>query len=451
MKRPVRPSRPPFPYPSKPSHVDDCTPNESTCTSLDSDSVLNIHPDAARPAPVHTQCCDLSTELCSPLTSNSGAQADQKNQIFAAAEAAPLQVLLERPRPRPRSRLSAPPVSSEVKVQTLVKLREDGLATLAACAGANKANQEASQGKYLQELLEAFSADNWGFPEQRSDSSEHSQSESEENEEEGDEEDMATLKARIQAFEQQPVADGGCGNGDDRNCDTTKKPEPRPRPRLLAQPAKSVPPTVAPKPKNFSQAPKPASKLFLETSSLTPISADSCSSEGLETAETDQTANELAHSLSPKLCSDVIPQPCKKTEKPSLSPKPSTETLPPCTSVPVPAPRPAPSKPETLPKPPPRPAVTPRASIGAVNQEKGTPAGNITPTLPPRPSSGAQAETASDETQDALNKAGKCCPPHWYFLRIIGFTKNTNVSKRALEVTYHFEKKRNLLTSSSMN
>lgn len=428
MKRPVRPSRPPFPYPSKPSHVDDSTPNESTCTSLDSDTVLNIHPEAVRPAPVHTQCCDLSTELCSPLTSNSGAQTDQTDQIFAAAEAVtPPQVLLERPRPRPRSRLSAPPVSSEVKVQTLVKLREDGLATLAARAGANKANQEVSQGKYLQELLEAFSADDWGFPEHRSDSSEHSQSEGEENEEEGNKEDMATLKARIQAFEQQPVADGGCGNGDDRICDTTKKPEPRPRPRLQAQPAKSVPPTVAPKPKNFSQAPKPSTKLFLETSVLTPISVNSCSSEGQETAETDQTANELAHSLPPKLCSDVIPQPCKNTEKPSLRPKPSTETLPPCTSVPVPAPRPAPSKPETHPKPPLRPAVTPRASIGAVNQEKGTPAGNITPTLPARPSSGARAETGSDETQDTLNKAGKCCPPHWYFPRIIGFTKNTNV------------------------
>lgn len=419
MKRPVRPSRPPFPYPSKPSHVDDTTPNESARTPLDSDSVLNIHP-----APVHTQCCDLST-----LTSNSGAPTDQTDQIFAAAEAAtPPQGLPERPRPRPRSRLSAPPVSSEVKVQTLVKLREDGLATLAARAGANKADQEVSQGKYLQELLEAFSADDWGFPEHRSDSSVHSQSESEEDEEEGDEEDMATLKARIQAFEQQPVADGVCGNGNNRNCDTTKKPEPRPRPRLQAQPAKSVPPTVAPKPKNFSQAPKPSTKLFLETSALTPISVDSCSSEGLETAETaDQTANEPAHSLSPKLCSDVIPQPCKKTEKPSVSPKPSAETLPPCTSVPVPAPRPAPSKPETQPKPPPRPAVAPRASIGAVNQEKGTPAANITPALPPRPSSGAQAETGSDETQDALSKTGKCCPPQWHFLRIIGFTKKQHI------------------------
>lgn len=409
-RRPLRPPRPRLPQPPRPPHVDDATAtaSQSTLTSLDSDSVVpSTHPEAA----AHTHCCNLLTELCSPLTSTSSAQTDQWDQSLPTTSS---NVPSERPRPRPRSRLSVQPISSEVKVQTLVKLREDGLATLAARAGTDAGNQEASQGKYLQELLEAFSADDWGFPERRSDSSGHSQSESEDEDE--DEEDMATLKARIQAFEQQQVADGSCGDGNNRDFAAAKKPEPRPRPRLQGQPAKSAPPTVAPKPKNFSHAPKPSTKVFWEDGGA---SADSEALKTTETPSTDvnpQPATEPTTSCTPRPAPALVP--CKNSEKPSITPKPQSATEIP---APVPAPRPPPPKltpsvsdapPPANPKPPPRPPVAPRASVGAPPQDKSTTSGHTTPTLPPRPSvevgGGAQTEAGTNETQDASNQTGEC-------------------------------------------
>ncbi|XP_074518117.1 uncharacterized protein LOC141784244 [Halichoeres trimaculatus] len=388
-RRPVRPPRPRLPYASKPPNADDITStgSQSTCASLE-------RPNQTAIAVASTQCCDLLPELCSPLTSNSSAQIDQWDHSFAALDVAvPPAPSSERPRPRPRTRLSAPPISNEVKVQTLVKLREDGLATLAARSGAK---QEVSQGKYLQELLEAFSADDWGFPERRrSSSSGNSQSESEEGEEE--EEDMATLKARIQAFEQQQqqVAEGSCGDAD-KDC-TAKKPEPRPRPRL--QPTKSAPPTVAPKPKTFSQAPKPSTKVFWED----PV-PDSCSSESSKTTETPSKDPE------PKTAEPgpaLVPQPPKNTEKPLITPKPQAVAE---SGTPVPAPRPPPPKltpSDQQAKPPPRPPVAPRASLGALSQDKGPTAGHTTPSLPPRPCSGGVTETGSEETQEVTNQSGR--------------------------------------------
>lgn len=416
----MRPPRPPLPQPPRPPHVDDITitPSQSTLSSSDGDSVV---PNT------HTPCCDLLTELCSPLTSTSGAQTDQWDRSSAAVDvatpaSASSHVLLERPKPRPRSRISLQPISSEVKVQTLVKLREDGLATLAARAGSDSVNQEVSQGKYLQELLDAFSADDWGFPDRRSDSSGHSQSESEEGEGEEEEEDMATLRARIQAFEQQQqqqqVADGSCGD-----VVAPKRPEPRPRPRLQGQPAKSVPPTVAPKPKNFSHAAKPSSKVFWEDTGVSAAAAaDAGSAEASKTSEAASTDTKLQTEPSstpkPATAPAPTPQPCKNPEKPAVTPKPQSATETVQSAAPVPAPRPPPPKltpavsepPSSAnPKPPPRPTVAPRASVGAPPQEKSTAAGRTTPTLPPRPSveggSGAQTETGSDDTPEPT---GEC-------------------------------------------
>lgn len=451
MRRPVRPPRPP--HRPKPSHVGDIaiTASQSTLTSLDSDNVVpNTHPETVTHTSAHTQCG-------SPLTSTCGAQTDQWDQPLAAVDAATPSTTsshtpLDRPRPRPRSRLSVQPISSEVKVQTLVKLREDGLATLAARTGSDTTNQEVSQGKYLQELLQAFSSDDWGFPDHRSDSSGLSQSENEEE----DEEDMATLKARIQAFErqqqqQQQVADGSSGDANNRGSGSiegfvvTKRPEPRPRPRLQGQPAKSVPPTVAPKPKTFSHAPKPSSKVFWEDVVVSVGTAASDSTEGLKTTETPSADSkhpataEPALSCTLKSAPALVPQPYKNTEKPSVTPKPlpATETLPSTSpslasaSAPVPAPRPPPPKltpslsdtpSPANPKPPPRPPVAPRASMGAPHQEKSSVAGRTTPTLPPRPSmevsSGAQTETqaGNDETEDTASQTGECYSAQRHFI-----------------------------------
>lgn len=371
VKRPARPRRPSLPHPLKPSVADDPRPTDNPLDTC----------------PAHSQNCDLDlvSKLCSPSTSASAAQTEPS--VAAAVAVAPSQVPQDRPRPRPRSRRSAPPACSEVKVQTLVKLREDGLATLAARAETSQANQwggqEVSQGSYLQELLEAFSGDHWGFPECHS--SEGSQSESEEDNEKEDKENMATLKARIQAFEQQPVSDRSCESSSNEDVDQAKRPEPRPRPRLQPQPAKSPPPTVAPKPKNLSHAPKPSTKLFWEAADSTPAASDSSSLDPLKPAGTLQATSENSQSLSATpVTGSTVP-----------------EALLPDTNVPVPAPRPAPPKAETQPRPPPRPAVAPRVSPCPAQQETEASPGNGIPVLPSR----------SERTQDAGNAAGECFLP----------------------------------------
>lgn len=386
MKRPLRPARPPHPS-TKSFPVDDTsgTNKPAVLPCLDG---ANAH--------LPSQSCDHWTELPAPLISNAGAHTVPGDQSFPPEDVlATPSVPLQCPRPRPRSKVDLPPIKSEVKVQTLVKLREDGLATIAARATADS-KQEASQGKYLTELLEAFSADDWGFPDRYSDSSGHSQSDSEEDEEE----DMATLKARIQAFEQRPVADGSCGDGNNADFVAKKGPEPRPRPRLQGQPAKSVPPAVAPKPKNFLNAPKPSNKMFWEDGAA--VAAESSSSADVKTAET-QAADQPPLSSPPKPGSALVAS------------KSTTETLLFSQSVPVPAPRPSPPKhatsasetPSLTPIPPPRPVVSPRASLGSANLEKKPSVGPIIPTLPPRSSNGTLAEARNEESKDPAHQTGE--------------------------------------------
>ncbi|KAM9836759.1 LOW QUALITY PROTEIN: uncharacterized protein ACBR49_019187 [Aulostomus maculatus] len=356
QKAPVRPIQPPRPrlsYPSTPS---------------------DISGDGRIP---NLQCCILLTEICSPLAC--GTQTDQWEQSFGASEVATTtssHAVPERPRPRPRSRLSLQAVSSEVKVQTLVKLREDGLATLAAHEGSDTTKQEVSPGKYLQELLEAFSSDAWGAPDHRSESGS-----------EQDSEDMAALPAKTQTFEQQQENEGGAGDAD------PGKPEPRPRPRLQGQPAKLTPPTIAPKPKSFSHAPKPSSKGLWEDGGVT-----------------NAVLPSHVNSQPPATEAVLAPQPQKTLEKPSMKPKPPCviKVLP--TSTPVPAPRPPP--PKRTPslsdaKPPPRPPVAPRER--APQQEKASAAGCAIQTLPPRSSTDVNSQANNDRQENAV-QAGSVRP-----------------------------------------
>lgn len=354
-RRTVRPPRPPPPCTATPLNADEITVATNGVAA-------NTHPDPG------THTLHVLAEQRSPSASTRRAQTDQ-----SLPEASP-NVVLERPRPRPRTRLGRQLANDEVKVQTLVKLREDGLATLAARANNDANKPEGGNGKYLQELLEAFSSDDWGFPaDHRSDSS---QSESEEE----DVEDMATLRARIQAFEQQQVAEGGCGDaaemhpGNDESLVVAKKPEPRPRPRLQGQPAKSNPPVIAPKPKSFSRTAKPSSKVFWEDGG---VAVASGSAETTETAAAESNS-EAQPSAEPSASCTSKPDPGSElkppqtSEKPSITPKPQTVPAPLPSGAPVPAPRPSPPKltasvsagsspPTGRPR---RPAVAPRASLG---------------------------------------------------------------------------------------
>uniref|UniRef100_A0A8C7WML4 SH3 domain containing 19 n=1 Tax=Oryzias sinensis TaxID=183150 RepID=A0A8C7WML4_9TELE len=320
--------------------------------------------------------CD-PPETSSPPSSTCAAQSDLLDLCFAAP---PHDGAAGRPRPLPRSRAGLQPLRKEVKVQTLVKLRDDGDGTLASRAEGSGLQQEGGQGRYLQELLQAFSSDDWGFPDHHGDGGEPSQSDSEEGEE--DEEDMATLKLRIQAFEQQQEAE---------------RPEPRPRPRLQGQPGRSVPPVIAPKPKTFSPAPKPSARVSLDDGCR---SADQGQPETAETSSQElnpkpQTAAEPSASGP----SSSEPGPSRTDKKPSLAPKPRSimETPLNASPTPVPAPRPPPPKlPNSSPlnhTPPPRPAAAPRASVGASPADRRS---SVTP-------GGSPPSVQSGEIREALN------------------------------------------------
>ncbi|XP_061816245.2 uncharacterized protein [Nerophis lumbriciformis] len=295
----------------------------------------------AKPPRPPLPCAVSQDDAGSPLTPTS----EGGRQLPAFDEAAPSTTShineVGHPRPRPRSRRSVPSVSNEVKVQTLVKLREDGLATLAARANADISKKEVIQGKYFQELLEAFSADDWGFPEGAGDDSGLSQSE--------EEEDMATLKARIQAFEPQEQQGG---HNDEKV--GKKKPEPRPRPRLQRQPAKVLPPTIAPKPKSLSQVPR-------ELNTLT-----------TEAALEEFNAQPVPESLPPS------PAPIPTPRLPSTKPPPSANETP------------------STDKSPSRPPVAPR-TIASPN-DRAPVGGNVTPTRPLRPSKHIKREAQTTST-----------------------------------------------------
>ncbi|RVE60724.1 hypothetical protein OJAV_G00184090 [Oryzias javanicus] len=186
VERPGRPPRPPLP--------DKSTGNISIPSSQSAPSCLAC-------VETDSQLCDIP-ETSSPPNLTPAAQADLLDLCFAAP---PHDGAVARPRPLPRSKAGLQLLRKEVKVQTLVKLRDDGAATLASRAEGSQEEEE-GRGRYLQELLQAFSSDDWGFPDHHGDSEEPSQSDSQEEEEE-DEEDMATLKLRIQAFEQQQEAE----------------------------------------------------------------------------------------------------------------------------------------------------------------------------------------------------------------------------------------------------
>ncbi|KAM9834091.1 uncharacterized protein ACBT44_009983 isoform 2-T2 [Syngnathus typhle] len=293
-----------------------------------------------------------NAEIGSPLTAPS-----DNGRSEQPPRATPLPNEAERPRSRPRAKPAVTSISNEVKVQTLVKLREDGLATLAARARCDISKQDASQGKYLQELLEAFSSDDWGLPEERGDDSGLSQSDEE------DDDNMAAMKARIQAFEQQQkeaTPEGNRGASDINEEVVAKKPEPRPRPRLQSQPTKVLPPTVAPKPKSLHKSPS------------------------VDSAE---------------------PTP----EVPNSKPRPITEPLPtrttypsPC-ATPVPAPRLPPPKATSSASETPstksasRPPIAPRTSV---SYEKVPADKHVAPTRPPRPSTEV---SEGSQTQDTVN------------------------------------------------
>ncbi|XP_038831856.1 SH3 domain-containing protein 19-like [Salvelinus namaycush] len=377
--RAPKPPRPSFPFISKPddtpSHVDDTT-GAATATvdpllfledspALHTHTPTSRHTENTRPAAFHSDL--LTSDSFSPLTFASGSQTDQwvqsssvppPHSTVALTTPSSPPPLHTRPRPHPRTKNSLRPIKREVKVQTLVRLGQTESEVTE--------NQEVSyqEGKYLQELLDAFSSDDWGFPDHHS----NDNRESESGEEEEEEEDMSTLRARIQAFEQQQQAEDHGSHGDNGALLGRGRPEPRHR---LQAPSKPAPP-IAPKP---SLATKTSCKGVWQGGGSVAIAVNL-------TVDTT-TAQPKPSDPSPKP-SDPSPKPSDPSPKPSdPSPKPSDPSPKPIKTtsstpvlnpiVPIPAPRPM------LPRKPPSEPQRPDRQAG---QTEGTPPN---PCPPPRP------------------------------------------------------------------
>ncbi|KAG7461713.1 hypothetical protein MATL_G00194060 [Megalops atlanticus] len=255
-KRPPKPPRPAFP--SRPKLL----PSESAASTVD--CLLDLGESPVFPAKELTETNSRTAEavnslldtsckfLASPLTSGPDLQTGPSEPCLISLDfppsrtaestpsphskptaACPSQEDPRRPRPRPRSRPHAQPLTREVKVQTLVRLRDDG-----ESAQVIQSPGEGSSSKYLQELLEVFGSDDQCFlstTKVKSDS-------------------MSTLRTKIQAFEKQASS----GSGDE---EPAKRPEPRPRAQPPRPPAVAAKPSVPVKP---SLAPRPSNKGFWE-------------------------------------------------------------------------------------------------------------------------------------------------------------------------------------------
>uniref|UniRef100_A0AAZ3QMR0 SH3 domain-containing protein n=1 Tax=Oncorhynchus tshawytscha TaxID=74940 RepID=A0AAZ3QMR0_ONCTS len=381
-RRPPRPPRPSYSFTAKLLHPDETTLHTDDTTSQANDSLifledspaLRTHTQTSRHTIIHTEETAfhydlLTSDPFSPLTSASGSQTDQWEQssfilpphstVLTMPSDPPLPH--NQPRPRPRTKNSLRPIRREVKVQTLVRLGQTGCEVTE--------NQEVSHqgGKYLQDLLDAFSSDDWGFPDHHSNDEVESDLRGEEEEEE-EEEDM---RARIQAFELQQQQEDHGNHADSDHGDGALlgggKPEPHPRVQALPKPA----PVISRKP-----------SLAAKTSSRKGLWEDG-SSLAIDfnlTVDTVTTSQPTPTDPSPK-----------PTETPSSTPVPVLVPLPLLPRKPPSEPqRPDPQVRQTegtsLLRPPPRPPVAPRTNGAMVPQERSTVVDLPTPALPLKPS-----------------------------------------------------------------
>ncbi|XP_035516466.1 SH3 domain-containing protein 19 isoform X2 [Morone saxatilis] len=137
----------------------------------------------------------------------------------------------ERPVPLPRKKSRKPAITKEVEVQTLVKLSEN-------CDNTDSDPEEVTSNKYLQELLEVFSADN--DCEENCDIVNQSDEALEGEDADGEmnpSHSQRNIRARIQAFESQASTEEG-------NVVEPAKPEPRHRKPSIKPPV-SAKPSVA--------------------------------------------------------------------------------------------------------------------------------------------------------------------------------------------------------------
>ncbi|XP_072553164.1 uncharacterized protein [Salminus brasiliensis] len=413
-RRPPKPPRPSLPLAPKPTE----SSHSRTRSLIELDE-----PDS--PFTTHSSATTHGSGILSePLSEQRGVQTDFSNvpDEPTPLEATPaladfshdLSVKREvsaRPRPRPRPRSSAilqpvvreevldQPMTREVKVQTLVRLKDDGGESV--FAGFTDSPTDVSSNKYLQELLDVFGYDDQGF--QGNQSSESDQSEKSEDEEEEDDEvssehSESRVAASVPSEPSEPL----------------KRPEPRPRtfnakPAIAPKPSKPVqtvqetenasederkqvlnPPVPAPRPlltTKLSEESKPE-KNILPRPSRPPIAAR----RSLVPAQAEGSPSVHQTSAVPPKPSVDDQHLDKQAKNSSSAPVKPTPVIP-ASSISGKCP-PGPTQTSQVPAkplsqrrpPPPSTTNTQVAAVGGVSVGKA-PASSV-PSLPPRPSEG---------------------------------------------------------------
>lgn len=226
MRRPPKPPRPPFPLTHKPAEpvlththslieLDEPDPPCSTHTPT--------HPPSGEQCGVQTDFTHALEPLTpispdsSYITHNSQSQDPVKQEVSARprplprSKALPQSVIKEEPRDQP--------ITTEVKVQTLVRLKDNG--TESVFAGFTDTPSDIASNKYLQDLLDVFGCEQQDLQSDQRDDSDQS--------EKSDEEESVFFKScLVSTVSSEPL-------------ETITRPEPRPRtqnpkPAITAKP-----------------------------------------------------------------------------------------------------------------------------------------------------------------------------------------------------------------------
>ncbi|KAI4875553.1 hypothetical protein NFI96_034532, partial [Prochilodus magdalenae] len=237
-RRPPKPPRPslpliPKPVETVPPHalieLDEPSPPCTTTTSTTTHDILSK--PRSEQCEVQTDFTDVPDDLAPPetpstLTDSSHITNDPPSQHPAKQD------VPARPRPRPRSKailqsvvkeeVPGQAMTREVKVQTLVRLKDDS--GEGVFAGFTDDPSDISSNKYLQELLDAFGFDEQGFQ----DNQDNESDQSEKTEEEEEQEEAAAESCVVSSVPSEPL-------------EPIKRPQPKPR-------TQNPKPVIAPKP-----------------------------------------------------------------------------------------------------------------------------------------------------------------------------------------------------------
>ncbi|XP_031416068.1 SH3 domain-containing protein 19 isoform X2 [Clupea harengus] len=233
LKRPPKPPRPSFPV--KPQQA----PRESSLLTAepaanrketksthteDIGSANTVHPNTTEhpdQSPAASKSCSLELEPSEHCSISDNTVPDSSNPDPSQSSSDSPRTQAPRPVPRPRT-IPSKPVSTEVKVQTLVRLKDGGDVLQLI----PESSRDSPPNPYLKELLEAFG------PDAPAHSSDSEGAHSELSDESGDESVDMSIRNKIKAFETQVSTD-----------DHVNTPGPTPKPRI-----QNKPPMVALKP-----------------------------------------------------------------------------------------------------------------------------------------------------------------------------------------------------------